>query len=126
MSDTAPNNTHIEEIDWSSFHIGIPCKYSEVAIIPKHIWSVVENEIICKCRGGELVLLELIEEYPNEGSDINTPNNAINADLSAMFGINIEEYTLHWEKRVDALNLRKFGWVKVRMEKIEAQESEKA
>ena len=121
MSDTAPNKTHIEEIDWSSFHIGIPCKYSKVAIIPKHIWDVVENEIICKCRGGELVLLELLQEYSNEDSDANTPNNAINADLSAMYGMGIEEYTWRWEKRVDAENLRKHGWVKVGMKKVEAK-----
>ena len=113
MSETS-NKTQVREIDWSTFHIGIPCKFSEVAIIPKHIWALVENEIICKCRDGELVLLELMEEYSNEGSDI----NAINADLSAMYGIDIEEYTWRWEKRVDAENLRKFGWVKVKMNRV--------
>lgn len=97
-------------IDWSNFSIGIPCKFSEIAIIPKHIWDIVESEIICKCRGGELVLLELMEEYSD--------NNAINADLSAMYGMGIEEYTWRWEMRVDAENLRKNGWVKVRMKKI--------
>lgn len=106
----APNKTQINEIDWSTYHIGIPCKFSEVAIIPKHIWATVENEIICKCRGGELVLLELLQEYAS--------TEAINADLSAMFGIDIVEYTSHWEKRVDAANLRKNGWVKVAMRKI--------
>lgn len=118
MSDNAPNKTQMEtpnktqtnEIDWSTFHIGIPCKFSEIAIIPKHIYDVVENEIICKCRGGELVLLELVEEY--------TSNEAINAALSELFGIGIDEYISIWEKRVDAENLRKNGWVKVRMRKI--------
>lgn len=109
MSET-PNKTQINEIDWSTFHIGIPCKFSEVAIIPKHIWAVVENEIICKCRGEELVLLELIEEYAS--------TEAISADLSAMYGMGIEEYTWRWEQRVDAENLRKFGWVKVKMRKV--------
>lgn len=106
----APNKTQVKEIDWSTFHIGIPCKFSEVAIIPKHIWAVVENEIICKCRGGELVLLELAEEYASA--------EQIEADLSAMYGMGIEEYTWRWEKRVDADNLRKNGWVKVRMKKV--------
>lgn len=109
----APNKTQLTGIDWSTFHIGIPCKFSEVAIIPKHIWEVVENEIICKCRGGELVLLELVEEYAS--------TEAINADLSAMYGMDIEEYTWRWEKRVDAENLRKFGWVKVKMKKVEGK-----
>lgn len=109
MSNT-PNKTQVKEIDWSTFHIGIPCKFSEVTIIPKHIWAVVENEIICKCRGGELVLLELVEEYAS--------TEAINADLSAMYGMDIEEYTWRWKKRVDAENLRKFGWVKVKMKKV--------
>ena len=107
-----------KEIDWDRFTIGIPCKYSKVAIIPKHIWALVESEIICKCRGGELVLLELVEEY--------TSTERINADLSTMYGIGIVEYTSLWEKRVDAGNLRKYGWVKVRMNKVNAQESEKA
>lgn len=102
-----------EDFDWSSFHIGIPCKYAEVAVIPKHIWAMVEDEIICKCRDGELVTLELIEEY--------TDKNAIIADLSKMYGISIVEYTSIWEKRVDALNLRQHGWVKVGMRKIEGE-----
>lgn len=106
----ALNKTKINEIDWSTFHIGIPCKFSEVAIIPKHIWATVENETICKCRGGELVLLELIVEYASVSE--------IEADLSAMYGMGTEEYTWIWEKRVDAENLRKYGWVKVKMKKI--------
>lgn len=110
MSENAPNKTQINEIDWSTYHIGIPCKFSENAIIPKHIWQVVENEIICKCRGGELVLLELIKEYAS--------TEDISADLSELFHIDIEEYTSIWEKRVDALKLRKNGWVKVKMKKI--------
>lgn len=110
MNDTAPNNTYIEEIDWSKFHIGIPCKYSEEAIIPKHIWDVVENEIICKCRGGEKVLLELVKEYAS--------TSEIEADLSALYSISVGEYNSIWEKRVDANNLRKYGWVKVRMRKV--------
>lgn len=110
MSENAPNKTQINETDWSTFHIGIPCKFSEVSIIPKHIYDIVESEIICKCRGGELVLLELIEEY--------TSTEAINADLSAMYGMGIEEYTWRWKKRVDAENLRKYGWVKVKMKKV--------
>lgn len=101
------------KIDWSKFYIGIPCKYSEVAIIPKHIYSVVESELICKCRGGEMVLLELIQEY--------TDNNAIDADLGAMYGIDIGRYTQIWEKRVDALNLRQHGWVKVKMNKLKEE-----
>lgn len=110
MSNNAPDKTQINDIDWSAFHIGIPCKFTEVAIIPKHIWAVVENEIICKCRGGELVLLELLEEYAS--------TEAINADLSTMYSMGIEEYTWIWEKRVDTENLRKNGWVKVKMRKI--------
>lgn len=106
----APNKTKIQPIDWSTFHIGIPCKFSEVSIIPKHIWDIVEGDIICKCRGEELVLLELIEEYASM--------EAISADLSAMYGMGIEEYTWRWEKRVDAENLRKNGWVKVKMKKV--------
>lgn len=99
--------------------LGIPCKYSDIAIIPKHIFEFFEGGvIIAKCRGEELVTLELIEEY--------TSTESVNADLRAIFGIGIEEYTLHWEKRVDAENLRKNGWVKVRMRKIETQENEKA
>lgn len=109
MSET-PDKTHIEPIDWSTFHIGIPCKFSEVAIIPKHIWATVEGDIICKCREGELVLLELEKEYAD--------NNDVNADLSAMYNIDIVTYTSLWGKRVDADNLRKYGWVKVKMNKI--------
>lgn len=111
MSENVPPKKQIvNDIDWSAFHIGIPCKFSEVAIIPKHVWATVEDEIICKCRGGELVLLELAKEY--------TSKEAVSADLSELFGIGIVEYTSLWEKRVDGENLRKNGWVKVRMKKI--------
>lgn len=83
-------------------------------IIPKHIFEYFEGgEIIAKCRGNELVIVELIEEYAS--------TEAINADLTAMYGISIEEYTRIWRKRVDALKLRENGWVKVRMNKVEGK-----
>lgn len=98
--------------------LGIPCKFSEVAIIPKHIYEFFNEGETAKCRGGELVILELMEEYAS--------TEAINADLSAMYGMGIEEYTWRWKQRVDALKLRENGWVKVAMRKIETQESGKA
>lgn len=113
MSESAPNKTQVRDIDWSTFHIGIPCKYSEVSVIPKHIYDTVENEIICKCRGGELVLLELVQEY--------TSTESISADLSDLFGVGIGEYTSIWKKRVDALKLRENRWVKVKMNKVEVK-----
>lgn len=108
-----------KEIDWANYKIGIPCKYTEVAVIPKHIWEYFsDGEWTAICRGGEMVKLELLKEYDSD--------DAINADLSAMFGIGIVEYTSLWKKRVDALELRKNGWVKVKMNKIEPQEGENA
>lgn len=95
------------------FILGIPCKYSEVAIIPKHIYEYFCGGEKAKCRGGELVVLELLQEYAD--------NNAINADLRQMFGVGVEEYTSIWKKRVDALKLRENGWVKVGMKKIEGK-----
>lgn len=93
-----------------TFILGIPCKFSEVAIIPKHIYEFFNEGEIAKCRGGELVTLKLVQEY--------TSTEGMVADLSAMYGIGIEEYTSIWEKRVDALKMREKGWVKVKMKKI--------
>lgn len=91
--------------------LGIPCKFSEIAIIPKHIYEYFEGgEIIAKCRGGELVEIEEIEEYASL--------EAIQADLSAMYSMDIEEYTWRWKKRLDALNSREIEWVKIKMKKI--------
>lgn len=106
---------------YGRFILGIPCKYSETTIIPKHIYEFFDWGETAKCRGGELVTLELIKDYSNEESDNNTYNNAINADLSAMYGIDIVEYTQIWKQRLDALNSRKVEWVKVKMRKIENQ-----
>ena len=99
-----------ENKGYGNFILGIPCKCAEVIVIPKHIYKFFDEGEITKCRGGELVTLELLQEY--------TSMEAVSADLSAMYGISIEEYTSLWEKRVDALKLRKNGWVKVKMNKI--------
>lgn len=93
------------------FILGIPCKYSEITIIPKHIYEFFDWGETAKCRGGELVTLELVEEYAS--------TEQINADLSAMYGMGIEEYTSRWKQRLDALNSREIEWVKVKMRKIE-------
>lgn len=93
------------------FILGIPCKYSKTTIIPKHIYEYFEGgEIIAKCRGNELVVVELMTEYAS--------TEQIEADLSAMYGMGIEEYTSRWKQRLDALNSREIEWVKVKMKKI--------
>lgn len=107
-----------EFIESGSFILGIPCKYSEIAIIPKRLYEFFDEGETAKCRGGELVTLELIKEYTSTGQ--------IEADLGAMFNIGIVEYTSIWKQRLDALNSRKLEWVKVAMRKIDVQESEKA
>lgn len=91
--------------------LGIPCKFSEIAIIPKHIYEFFNEGETARCRGGELVTLELLHEY--------TSTEAIVADLGVMYGIGIGEYTSIWEKRADALKMRENGWVKVKMNRIE-------
>ena len=94
--------------------LGIPCKYSEIMIIPKHIFQYFEGgQIIAKCRGNELVTLDLIEEY--------TSTEQIEVDLRDLYRIGIVEYTSIWNKRVDALKLRENGWVKVKMHRIEGE-----
>lgn len=90
--------------------LGIPCKFSEVSIIPKYIYEFFNEGETVKCRGGELVVLELVEEY--------TSTSEIEADLSAMYGIGIVEYTQIWKQRLDALNSREIEWVKVKMIKV--------
>lgn len=92
------------------FILGIPCKYSEIAIIPKRIYGFFDWGETARCRDGELVTLDLIEEY--------TSIDSINADLSELFGIGVVEYTRIWKSRLDALNSREIEWVKVRMRKV--------
>lgn len=115
-----------ENKGYGRFILGIPCKYSEIAIIPKYIYEFFDWGETAKCRGGELVTLELMKDYSNEGSDGNASTEQIEADLSAMYGIDIVEYTQIWKQRLDALNSREIEWVKVAMRKIENKEGEKA
>lgn len=92
------------------FYIGIPCKYSNEAIIPKFIWDYVEDEIICNCRGGEKVRLELVSEYEPKSMELEN-------ECRNMFGIDFKNYLAIWEKRVN--HEIKGKWVKVKMHKIE-------
>lgn len=110
MKDDKRNANEHKSNSNERFILGIPCKFSDVAIIPKHIYEFFDWGETAKCRGGELVTLELLQEYAS--------NDAVNADLSAMYGVSIVEYTSIWGKRVDALKLRENGWVKVKMRKV--------
>lgn len=101
----------VKNDNYKGIILGIPCKYSDVAIIPKHIYEFFNEGETAKCRGEELVTMELMREYAT--------TEQIQADLREIFGIGIEEYTSIWEKRADALKLRENGWVKVRMNRIE-------
>lgn len=86
--------------------IGIPCKYTHDAIIPKFIWDYVEDEIICICRGGERCKLELISEHEpySEGLDV---------ECRGMFNIGFEVYLDIWQKRVN--HDIEGRWCKVKM-----------
>lgn len=90
--------------------IGIPCKFTPLAIIPKFIWDYVEDEVVCVCRGGDKVMLEKIEEYND---------NLAALDMACMdlFHINFKTYDELWGKRV--LGKLDGKWVKVKMHKIE-------
>lgn len=89
--------------------IGIPCKFTQEAIIPKFIWDYVEDEIICVCRGGERCKLELIQEY--------TPyTDGIESQCMMMFEIDFKTYLGIWEKRLH--HEIEGNWVKVRMHKV--------
>lgn len=89
--------------------IGIPCKFTPEAIIPKYMWDFVENEVICVCRGGERCKLELVSEHePYSGG--------IENECKIMFGIDFKNYLAIWEKR---LNHEIEGrWVKVKMHRV--------
>lgn len=95
---------------WENFHIGIPCKYAKEVIIPKSIWDYVENEVKCKCRGGEIVKLELIQEYIPY-------TDGIDSQCIMMFKIDFKTYLDIWEKRLH--HKIEGNWVKVKMHKIE-------
>lgn len=89
--------------------IGIPCKFTNEAIIPKYIWDFVEDEIQCKCRDGERCKLELVSEY--------TPyTDAIDSQCMMMFKIDFNTYLDIWEKRVH--HGIEGNWVKVKMHRI--------
>ena len=92
-----------------NFHIGIPCKYAEEAIIPKFLWDYVEDEVICVCRGGEKCRLELISEHIpyTEG---------LESLCMMMFEIDFKTYLDIWEKRL--LHKIEGNWVKVKMHRI--------
>lgn len=89
--------------------IGIPCKFTHEAIIPKFIWDYVEDEIICVCRGGERCKLDLIQEYIPY-------TDAIDSQCMMMFEIDFKTYLDIWEKRVG--HKIEGDWVKVKMHKI--------
>lgn len=90
--------------------IGIPCKFTQEAILPKFLWDYVEDEIICVCRGGERCKLELIQEY--------TPySEGLESQCMMMFEIDFKTYLGIWEKRLH--HEIEGNWVKVRMHKIE-------
>lgn len=97
----------------SIIEIGIPCKYSEVVIIPKHIWDYVEDDIVCICRGGEKVKLELEKVY-KETTDISQ-------DCMELYKTNFHTIQEIWKKRCQR---KKFdeGWVKVKMNLIKGND----
>lgn len=101
--------SNIQEENHKFSTIGIPCKYSETAIIPKYIWDYVEDEIICKCRGGERCKLELIDEYVPY-------TDGIDSQCMMMFNIDFNTYLKIWEKRVN--HDIEGNWVMVKMHKV--------
>lgn len=89
--------------------IGIPCKFTNEALIPKYIWDFVEDDVICVCRGGERCKLELMGEY--------TPyTDSIDSQCMMMFEIDFKTYLDIWEKRV--CHEIEGKWVKVKMHRI--------
>lgn len=89
--------------------IGIPCKLTPEAIIPKFIWDFVEDEIICVCRGGERCKLELVSEY--------TPyTDGLDSQCMIMFNIDFKTYLDIWEKRLH--HKVEGNWVNVKMHRI--------
>lgn len=107
MSDTK------EAMERSGFlqviEIGIPCKFTKEAIIPKYIWDFVEDEVICICRGGERCRLELASEYKPYSEELEV-------ECKRMFGVSYEVYLDIWQKRVNHEIEGK--WVKVKMHRI--------
>ena len=97
--------------------IGIPCKYTNEAIIPKYMYDFVEEEIICVCRDGERCKLELIQEYApyTEG---------LESQCMMMFNIDFKTYHAIWKKRVS--HEIEGNWVKVKMHKISEDKKEQA
>lgn len=95
-----------------NFHIGIPCKYAEEIIIPKFIWDYVEDEVVCVCRGGEIVKLELLLGHPEFGMY----DSDMERECNAIFKISSSEYIKIWEKRL--LHKIEGGWCKVKMHRI--------
>lgn len=88
--------------------IGIPCKFTSEAIIPKYMWDFVEDEVICVCRGGERCKLELVSEY--------TPlTDGLDSQCKMMFNIDFKTYLGIWEKRLH--HEIEGNWVKVKMHK---------
>lgn len=103
--DTGDNLAYKES---NKYSIGIPCKYTTEGIIPKFIWDYVEDEVVCICRGGDKVMLELVEELNDD---------ALDKESMAMFNISAGGYVKLWGRRL--LHNIEGGWCKVRMHKIE-------
>lgn len=99
--------SNVQSESQDKFAIGIPCKYSETAIIPKFIWDYVEDEVISICRGGEKVLLEIESTLDDDQFD---------NECKTMFNISGNEYARIWGKRL--LHEVEGGWCKVKMNKV--------
>lgn len=88
--------------------IGLPCKFTTGAIIPKSYYDFFNCDYFtAKCRGGEMVELELVKDYEND-------KEMLENDCKVMFGIPMEEYIEIWRRRCTQ-HTGKEGWVKVRM-----------
>lgn len=89
--------------------IGIPCKFTPDAIIPKYIWEFVEDEIICVCRGGERCRLELVSEHEPFSKELDE-------ECRGVFSIGFNVYLDIWQKRVH--HKIDGNWVKVKMHRV--------
>lgn len=89
--------------------IGIPCKFTQEAIIPRYMWDFVEDEVICVCREGERCKLELVSEHE-------AYSEGLEAECKGMFNVCFDVYLDIWQKRVNHdIDGR---WVKVKMHRI--------
>ena len=90
--------------------LGIPCKYSPIAIIPKNLYRFFEGDLIAKCRGNELARLELIKDYEGD-------LESLDKDCKEIFNMSLEGYEIIWRRRClhETVNS---GWVKVKMNRV--------